>query len=182
MHKNQGWRSIFIIEGLITVALGALGIFLIVDFPDKAKFLNESERNLVLTRIERDRADAAPDAFAWAKFFSYVLDIKIWACATQVRIEDGSFAAAHPCTDAILLPWQFFAATLGGYSLNYFLPTILRGMGFSAAHSQLLVAPPDVWAIIPALTSAYFSDKTCFRTPFIAFSCVMTVSRPFDSL
>jgi len=152
MHKNQGWRSIFIIEGIITMVLGVAGILLIVDFPDKAKFLNETQRKMVLTRIERDRADAAPDAFTWAKFFSYVLDIKLWACATQ-----------------------FFAATLGSYSLSYFLPTILRSMGFSVANSQILVAPPYVWALIPALTSAYFSDKTCVRTPFIAFSSVMTI-------
>lgn len=146
------WRSIFIVEGIITLLLAIVGYILITDFPDKAKFLNETERKLVMTRVERDRADAAPDAFTWSKFASYAIDIKLWSFAIQ-----------------------FFSATLGSYSLSYFLPGILASMGFGVRDSQILVAPPYVWALVPVLASAYFSDKTCVRTPFIAFSCCMTI-------
>lgn len=157
IYKSQGWRSVFIVEGLITILVGIAGIFLIVDFPEKAKFLDETERKMVLLRIERDRADAVPDAFTWAKLFSYALDIKLWSYAIQT-----------------------FSAALSLYSLSYFLPTILRSMGFSVAESQLLVSPPSLLALVPVLILAYFSDKTCVRTPFIAFGSVMTVSVLFS--
>lgn len=74
---------------------------------------------------DRDRADAAPDAFTPAKLLSFVTDIKILASCIQ-----------------------FFSATLSTYSLGYFLPTILRSMGFSTAESQVLIAPPHVFCII----------------------------------
>lgn len=101
---------------------------------------------------ERDRADALPDALTWAKFLSYLTDIKIWASCLQ-----------------------FFTATYSSHSLGAFLPTILSGMGFNVALSQLLITPPCIFSVLPALTCAYFSDKTCVRTPFIAFACVMSI-------
>jgi predicted MFS family arabinose efflux permease len=40
----EGWRWIFIMLGIITIIAGAIGWLLIVDFPDKATFLSEQER------------------------------------------------------------------------------------------------------------------------------------------
>lgn len=40
----EGWRWIFIMLGLVTIVAGTIGWFLIVDFPDKAKFLTEDEK------------------------------------------------------------------------------------------------------------------------------------------
>lgn len=44
----NGWQWIFIIEGLITVLLGAAGYWLLVDFPDSKRknwsFLGPRER------------------------------------------------------------------------------------------------------------------------------------------
>ncbi|PWN45404.1 MFS general substrate transporter [Ceraceosorus guamensis] len=153
MYKNQGWRSIFIIEGIITVVLGVIGALTIVDFPGpKAKFLNEEQRAIVKTRIERDRADFVQDSMTFSKLMRFSLDLKIWATAVQ-----------------------FFGATLASYSLSYFLPRILAGMGFDVALSQLLVAPPYVWALVPVIGSAFISDRFQVRTPLIAFNAICTI-------
>lgn len=59
----EGWRWIFIVEGLITT-FGALACyFFIVDWPEKAKFLNDQERALLLRRILEDQAEARMDRF-----------------------------------------------------------------------------------------------------------------------
>lgn len=42
---------VFIIYGAITVGLGFIGFFLIVDFPDKATFLPPAEIKVVRARI-----------------------------------------------------------------------------------------------------------------------------------
>jgi MFS family permease len=146
------WQWIFVIEGGITVALGLAGYFIIVDFPDKAKFLDEDAKKMVLTRIERDRADSVADSFTWGKFGRYAMELKLWAFALM-----------------------FMGTTCASYALSYFLPRILAGMGFSPALSQILVAPPYVWALIPAIGSGVMSDKTQIRSIWIVFNALCAI-------
>ena len=55
---NTNTLRIFIIEGLITVVVAALGKWLIVDWPETAKFLNEEERTLLLKRLAAEMSEA----------------------------------------------------------------------------------------------------------------------------
>ena len=57
----NGWRWIFIIEGLATVVLAAASKFWIVDWPETAKFLNKDERELLLGRLREDSGSARMD-------------------------------------------------------------------------------------------------------------------------
>lgn len=81
------------------------------------------------------------------------------------------------------------------YSIAFFLPTIIGGMGYSVRDSQLLVrpslhhqilrtdgriglrqcSPPFVFGAIYALVVAYFSDKTIKRGPYLAFNAALGV-------
>ena len=54
----NGWRWIFIVEGLITIVLAGIGYFLIVDWPETSKFLKEDERQLLIRRLKEDAAEA----------------------------------------------------------------------------------------------------------------------------
>lgn len=51
----RAWRWIFIIEGLITCVVSFYFFFVIPDFPENAKFLNESEREFIKKRLEHDQ-------------------------------------------------------------------------------------------------------------------------------
>jgi MFS family permease len=53
-----GWRWIFIIEGLVTVAVGIVAKWWVCDWPDTAKFLNERERALLAARLGTDQGEA----------------------------------------------------------------------------------------------------------------------------
>lgn len=129
-----------------------MGYVVIVDFPDKAKFLTDDQKDMILVRIERDRADAVADAFTLKKLKTYALDIKQWLFAIM-----------------------FMGTTCGSYSLSYFLPQILAGMGFGVAESQILVAPPYVWAVIPAVASGILSDRTQIRSVWIVMNALCAV-------
>jgi hypothetical protein len=60
----------FILEGLLTVVVGAISFKLMSPFPEKAKFLNETERSWVINRVKY-KGSAGPnkiaesDAFKW---------------------------------------------------------------------------------------------------------------------
>jgi MFS family permease len=150
-----GWRWIFIIEGILTVILGFASYFLLVDFPDKAhkswKFLTEREAKFIIDRVDRDRGDAAPQAWSASKFFSAGLDLKIWAYALI-----------------------FFNTTTVSYALAYFLPIILqKNMGFTVGEAQCLIAPPYAFAAIVMYTTGYLGDKYHLRGPIIAFNMLL---------
>lgn len=76
-----GWRWIFIIEGLLTVVLGAVSKFWIVDWPEKAKFLNDEERDILVRMLRNDGGEARMDRLDMKSLKRSLLDWKIW-CGT----------------------------------------------------------------------------------------------------
>merc|ERR1712072_625565 len=77
-HGLEGWRWIFLLFGAITVGLGIISYFVIVDFPDRAKFLTEEQRLYAVERIQLDRGDATPDQVTGKKLLKHASDFKIW--------------------------------------------------------------------------------------------------------
>ncbi|KAJ6134596.1 hypothetical protein N7523_000918 [Penicillium sp. IBT 18751x] len=156
-----GWRWIFILEGVISIGLGFLVYYLIVDFPDKAsqsrKFLNEEEIEFVVQRINYDRLDAEAEEFSLRRFLKPALDIKIW-------------------TFAIL----FCCLTINTYAMAYFLPIILSdGMGFGVGEAQCLTAPPWVFAAMMMFLTAWVGDKIERRVPILLFNvCLSLIGLP----
>lgn len=136
MSGLSGWRWAFVWYGIITVIVGIIAFFTIVDFPDKASFLTSEQKELVRTRIQRDRGDAEHDPLTLGKVGKYALDLKIWLYAVM-----------------------FCGTTVASYSLAYFLPMILMSMGFSNVESIVLNAPLQVWSMIPGFATAYLADK-----------------------
>ncbi|KAF2751497.1 MFS general substrate transporter [Sporormia fimetaria CBS 119925] len=150
-----GWRWIFIIEGALTMFLGLVGYWMLVDFPDQAhkswKFLNEREVKFIIDRVNHDRGDAKVEPFSLGKFLGSAKDPKIWAYAMI-----------------------FFNTTTVSYALAYFLPIILTvNMGFGVAAAQCLVAPPYAFAAIVMYTMGYLGDKYRVRGPIIAFNMLL---------
>jgi hypothetical protein len=144
-------------EGIITCVLGIGGFFLIVDFPELSSkswnFLNEREAAFMVARIEKDRADAIPTQFSLKNYLGAALDSKVWAFA-----------------------WLFGLTTTTTYAIAYFLPVILnRGMGFSIAASQCLVAPPYVAAGIVMYGLAWVGDKYHVRGVIVAGNSVLAL-------
>lgn len=62
-----GWRWIFIIEGIITIAIGFLAVFFIGDFPEDARWLSEKQREIALTRVHVDQSSRAKYEHATAR-------------------------------------------------------------------------------------------------------------------
>jgi len=152
-----GWRYMFLVQGLITLVLGILTYFWIVDFPDQAHnslwFLTKDEQRLAVSRIERDRKDVQPDPFTWPKVLQHAKDVKVYGFACM-----------------------FFLLNLVSTSLSYFLPIILQsGMGFSENASILLSAPPYYYAVLPVIASSIISDRYQIRGPVIIFNCICLI-------
>lgn len=72
------WRWIFVILGLITIALGIISVFLIIDFPDKNKFLSREETEMIMYLLDKDRGDAVPDQMTRGKVIKHMTDWRVW--------------------------------------------------------------------------------------------------------
>lgn len=55
------WRWIFILEGLLTCVLSVVSFFTISDFPEDAKWLSETERSIVLSRLVNDQGNSGKE-------------------------------------------------------------------------------------------------------------------------
>ncbi|KIM57697.1 hypothetical protein SCLCIDRAFT_129929 [Scleroderma citrinum Foug A] len=143
----QGWSWIFILEGLATVLVGFIAIFVMVDYPSSAKFLTQEEKQLIIQRREFSQVDKGDDIGA-----------QIRAAFTDWQVRSDRFGNnlwINSDQDEV-------------YGITYFLP-----FGYSTSTSQLLTVPPYVLAgesflIVMVLGAfAYFSDKMKLRSPFI---------------
>jgi len=142
--KLAGWRWIFIVEGLITILLGFAMWSLIPDFPDKNDFLTAKQTALVLKRIEDDRGDSTPDPVTFQKVKQHLSDWSIWSGGIM-----------------------FMCTVMPAYAQGYFLPIIIRQMGWPRTKALLLSAAPHATSPIAFLV-AYLADKYKHRSGFIA--------------
>lgn len=84
----EGWRWIFILEGIVTVLVAVLAFFILYDFPETASFLTEEERAFVVFRLkyqahagklDADQVQVAEaDEFKWSYVWAAFKDWQIW--------------------------------------------------------------------------------------------------------
>lgn len=78
----EGWRWIFIVSGLMTVAIAATIPFTMVDGPESARYFTPEEKAYFLRRLEhlykigKDGSDG--NQFKWLYLRQALTDVKIW--------------------------------------------------------------------------------------------------------
>ncbi|KAG1731492.1 MFS general substrate transporter [Suillus paluster] len=151
MAGLEGWSWIFLLEGLATIVVAIIALFVLVDFPDTAEFLTPEERAFVVWKKKYDNSSVGEEErFAVRHIWAAFGDWQVWL---------------H-----ILV---FFSIIGPLYGITLFLPTIIQSFGYSTPISQLLTVPPYVAATITLLVFAYYSDKLKMRSPFILAGLVM---------
>ncbi|KAI0191642.1 major facilitator superfamily transporter [Astrocystis sublimbata] len=146
----EGWRWIFILEGLITVLIGVSCFFLLVDSPAlSSRWLDEDEIRFLELRQAFRRAQI-PEGYREKHFDmgAFIQVVKDWKMYLLVL---GNWSQAVP-----------------NYALKFTLPAIITSMGFKSSTAQLLTIPPYAAGAISAYAVAVCADKFRWRMPFIA--------------
>ena len=55
----SSWRWIFILEGIATILIGVAAFFVVSDFPEDARWINEEERSFIAARAANERETRA---------------------------------------------------------------------------------------------------------------------------
>ncbi|KAI4864713.1 MFS general substrate transporter [Hypoxylon rubiginosum] len=145
----NGWRWIFILEGILTVLVAAAAYGFIHNYPDTSKFLTEDERKFIHQRLAADSDATHDEKFTWAAVREALKDPNCW-----------------------LYGLGFHTMSLPLYTLSLFLPTIISNLGYSAATAQLLTVPPYAFAFITTVTVAILSERLGQRAIFIGGSAI----------
>ncbi|KAH9480026.1 MFS-type transporter cnsO [Psilocybe cubensis] len=135
---HAAWRWLFFIEGVLTIAVAILAIFILPDFPSTTKWLTEEERALALRRMEEDShgKSEGEDANGHTGLWMAITDWKVWWMAL------------------LLTSWVV------SLSFNAYFPTLSATMGFNETVTLLLCAPPFLFTTVIAFGLSRHSDKT----------------------
>jgi len=135
----RGWRWLFILEGIPAVVFGVITIFYLTDWPKQARWLKEDEREWIDGELEKEK-------LAKQKVRSFT----IWEAFSQ--------------RDVILLTLSYFCATMGGYGISFWLPTILKRLsGQSDLRVTLFAALPYLAGFVMQQLNGSHSDRACER-------------------
>ncbi|KAK3897759.1 major facilitator superfamily domain-containing protein [Staphylotrichum tortipilum] len=154
----EGWRWMFVVQGLCTCVVGVATYWWMVDFPEDAHrsfwFLTSEEAEVMAKRIQADRGDLVAEEFAIGKVLVHAKDLKVWAFASL-----------------------FFMQNIVSTALAYFVPVILQhGLGYSADAAIILSAPPYYYAVVPVVLSSWLADRFGVRAPIIVFNALCLIT------
>lgn len=154
----EGWRWIFILEGLLTLVFSAVAYFFFPLYPDQCQFLTPREREFVTYKVKyssnQNGQNTAPTAnlgeddsnskkYVWAVF-------KDWQSWCQLMI--------------------YYGVCVPLYGVSLFTPTIIKSLGYALTRAQLLSAPIYIVAAVCSIIQAIASDKVGLRSPFLLFN------------
>ncbi|MEH3033523.1 MAG: MFS transporter [Aeromicrobium erythreum] len=137
----EGWRVMFLVEGIPTVLLGIAAWFYLTDRPRDAKWLTEQERTWLDEQITAEQ--------------SVTSDVGHTSARESLR--NGT---------VWLLGLTYFGIGYGLFAISFFLPTIVAGFAetfdtdFSITQTGLIVAVPFVLGSIALVLWGRHSDRT----------------------
>lgn len=149
----SGWRWIFLLEGIVTVLLGILTYFLLIDSLSlSGRWLDAEERRYLELQ---QRADPSRRAMASAE-------------------KGKTKADTRKALIAVITDWQiwmhgiiYWSNTVPNNALKFTMPQIVRNMGFTATRAQLLTVSPYCIGAVSAFFSSFLVDCFSWRMPFI---------------
>ena len=140
-HGLAGWQWMIVLEGIPSLICGLATLWVLPDGPAKAKWLPEDEKRVIAARL------AAEPKGALHGLRELLTDRRIWI----LMIPDFS----------IVFPL---------YALNFFLPQMVHGMGYSIHETGIIVALPYLLAMGAMVALGWSSDKSGNRAGHVAFA------------
>ncbi|KAI1332832.1 MFS general substrate transporter [Xylariaceae sp. FL0255] len=149
------WQWLFIIEGVITVGVAFMALFILPNFPRTTKWLSEEEKALAVWRLEED------------------IGQDDWVDEDQKSLWYGAKLAFADSKTYVLLFLLIGIVSSGG--VTNFLPTVVKTLGYNDVDTLLLTSPPYILAVIVAAFNGWHADKTGERFWHITCSLVVAL-------
>ncbi|KAJ5497034.1 Major facilitator superfamily domain general substrate transporter [Penicillium fimorum] len=136
----RGWQVIFLILGLLTVAVGIFFFFFLPDSPLTAGFLTTEEKAMHAERLRGNGQGIGSNVFKKEQFYEALVDPQTWLYAFWVM-----------------------AANVPNSTATSFGNIMVTGMGFTKTESLLLVTPMGAYEVVALIGLTYLAMKTQHR-------------------
>jgi sugar phosphate permease len=134
--SRPGWAWIFVLEGLFSFVFGFASYFILPRSVDQARFFSKEEKDYVNAKLLEDNANTDEDRFTWKEVVEALKLPQMW-----------------------FLNIAFFLDGTILYGLAYFSPSIIVGLGYTAAKAQLMSVPPFAVAFVIAMVVSFVADR-----------------------
>ncbi len=132
----EGWRWLFIVEGIPAVILGVITLAYLTDWPHQARWLPADEQRWIIDELEREK-----------KAKKAVRSYTVWQALRN--------------RDVILLALLYFLAVAGHYGFILWQPTILkRASGLPNFTITILASLPFLSGVAAMMLNGWHSDRT----------------------
>ncbi|EXJ77833.1 hypothetical protein A1O3_08992 [Capronia epimyces CBS 606.96] len=142
----SAWRWVFLLEGLFTIVFSGFVWYFLPDYPKSPrsdKWLTKREQEFIETRLTENTPLTSDPLFSKKEVIAALKAPTTW-----------SFGFSH------------LFVNMGGYSLTWYLPTILTDLGFAKLpKNQLLNIPPAAGSIIGVLLAAFLLRQALMPRP-----------------
>ena len=131
----EGWRWLFLIEGIPSVACAILVYFFFPDYPESAKWMSREERQMLIHRL-KGNASLGHAKISWAE--------------TKATLTDWRLYLHYLAFISISVPFS---------SISLFAPTIVAGLGYQGLNAQLFTVPPFAIGFVVTVLVSRLADK-----------------------
>ena len=129
----QGWRWLFVLEGLPAIVCGIIAFFFLTDWPRQARWLGPEQREWIGRKLEEEKPAGVGAVSSWQAIRSPMI---------------------------VVLAGLTFLQYFSGYAIFFWMPTMLkRQSGFSDARVGLIGAIPYVVLFLAMLFNGWHSDR-----------------------
>lgn len=131
-----GWRWLFIVEGLPTILMTYLCLRLVIDGPDKARWLTDAEKAHLRARLQAE-----------AESRTETKHLSIWQTLGNPKV--------------LLFALVYTGLAIGIYGLSLWMPQLIKSTGVKdSLHIGLIMAIPYLIATVCMVLWSRHSDKT----------------------
>lgn len=144
----RGWQWLFLLEGIPALVLGFITFSFLTDRPADATWLTVEERDWLTSAIQQEQTDIKDSRSHSA-----------WRALADWKV--------------LALSLAYFGTSAGLYTIGFWAPLIIKGLGFSVFRVGLLVAIPNLIAVVGMVLWSRNSDRTGERYWHAAIACLI---------
>jgi ACS family tartrate transporter-like MFS transporter len=146
-HGLAGWQWVFLIEGIPAIMLAIACPFLLRDKVADGDFLEPHERTWLAAKLEEESRQSPTQSLTLMQ------------------------ALATPVVVMLILGYALIG--VGVYGKNFFLPLMIKGMGFTDLTVGYLSALPNLAGCVGMILLSRSSDRTGERVWHVAGPCLI---------
>ena len=148
----RGWQHMYILEGIPTVLIGILVLFVLTDKPEQAKFLTVEEKAWLAGQLasERRAKDAVRKISLWQSFFN---------------------------PKVMLLSLNYLGIVTASLGMLIFIPQIIKSIGVTSNMTVgWLTMIPYLCAAVSLVVWGHISDRMNERRWNLFWTCILSTA------